>query len=98
MTQTLDSIISYCQLNRRVCPLPTKWNELHEMLPGKTGVGGGLEPPAPLILAAWYESSVIAKRSRLIQHLKWASDHQFLATVGKFLRSLPEDQWHHLDD
>jgi len=70
MTESLDSLISYCQLNRRVCPFPTKWNELYEMLPRKTRVGGGFKPPAPLILAAWYEASDSMKRARLVEHLQ----------------------------
>ncbi len=75
--------------------MPDKWIDLYKMLPETKRVGSGFEPSAPLVLAAWYEASDSLKRERLFKHLGWASDHQALNVVGKFLRSLPEDQWHH---
>jgi hypothetical protein len=57
MKEKLSSLINYCSSDGRVCPLPMKWNELWEMLPGRKRVGDAWEPPLPLILAAWSESS-----------------------------------------
>jgi len=51
---TLDEIIEFAQAEGRICPVPTRWNELWEMLPDCKRVGFGWEPPLPLTLAAWH--------------------------------------------
>ena len=33
MTDTVESLIAYCQENGRVCPQPTHWHRLWELLP-----------------------------------------------------------------
>jgi hypothetical protein len=38
------------------------------------------------------------KRERLVEHIRWAHDYGALDTVASFLRSLPENEWHHLGD
>ena len=50
---------------------------------------------APLILAAWWEASDNEKKERLKLHIRWANNHGALAAIDKFLRSLPESDWHH---
>jgi hypothetical protein len=75
-----------------------RWNELWEMLPGKARKGLGWEPPLPLILAAWWNTSVTEKRNGLEEHLRYAEEQGILEKVGGFLRSLPEDQWFHETD
>ncbi len=78
--------------------MPSKWNDLWEMLPNRSRVGGGWEPALPLILAAWYDTPVMLKVLRLREHLEWAEQHGSLDAVDKFLRDLPEMEWHHLSD
>ena len=95
---SLDSIIAYCAEAGRVCPVPPRWYELWEMLPDRRRrVGGGWEPPAPLILGAWWNTSVVEKRDRLREHILWSSSHGSLADVEAFLRTLPEGDWLHVD-
>lgn len=72
MSTQLQSLIDYCSENERVCPMPSKWNDLWEMLPNRSRVGGGWEPALPLILAAWYDTPVMLKVLRLREHLEWA--------------------------
>jgi hypothetical protein len=91
----LEQLLAYCSANSRVCPQPQRWNELYQMLPETHRKGMGFEPPVPLILAAWWEASDRQKKERLKVHLLWANDHGALATIGKFLRSLAESDWHH---
>ena len=98
MSTQLQSLIDYCSENERVCPMPSKWNDLWEMLPNRSRVGGGWEPALPLILAAWYDTPVMLKVLRLREHLEWAEQHGSLDAVDKFLRDLPEMDWHHLSD
>lgn len=94
----LSALIDYCTADRRVCPVPHRWNELWESLPDRRRVGSGWEPPLPLILSAWWHTSNVEKALRLREHLNWAEAHGRLQEVDLFLRALPEDQWHHLDD
>lgn len=78
--------------------MPQRWNKLWELLPNRRRVGSGWEPPVPLILAAWNESSVLEKIIRLAAHIEWADRHSVLDSVSAFLRALREDEWFHLSD
>ena len=98
MTSRLDELLTLCVLNGRVSPMPQQWTDLWEMLPNKARHGGGWEPPLPLILGGWWETSDSDKRNRLELHVRWAAEHRVLDRVGEFLRSLPENQWHHIGD
>jgi len=98
MSTQLDAIISYCSENERVCPQPKKWNELWNMLPNRARQGSGWEPALPLILAAWHDTPALLKILRLREHLEWAEKHGELDSVDKFLRALPETDWHHLGE
>jgi hypothetical protein len=98
MTSQLDELLTLCALNDRVCPMPQQWTDLWEMLPNKARRGAGWEPPLPLILGGWWETSDSDKRERLELHVRWAAEHDVLDRVGEFLRSLPENQWHHIGD
>jgi hypothetical protein len=91
----LQQLLIYCRENGRVCPMPQHWNRLWEMLPNRSRRGVGWEPSLPLILAAWWEASDEAKQERLELHLRWATEHAVLDQVAAFLRSLPENEWHH---
>ena len=81
------------QSDGRVCPMPTLWNELWDILPDRKRKGAGYEPSAPLILIAWWDTTADQKRQRLIQHINYAADHGILEKVDKFLRELKPDQW-----
>jgi hypothetical protein len=97
MSDDVDSVVAYCRENRRVCPVPQRWNEFYELLPAKRRVGVGYEPAVPLILSAWWETSDRDKRQRLEVHIRWAHQYGVLETIDAFLRSLPESDWHHAD-
>ncbi len=91
----LDALLAYVQSDSRVCPLPIFWSRLWEILPGRMRVGAGWNPPAPLILAAWGETTSEEKRERLIKHVRYAAEHDALNEVEKYLRGLTPDQWHY---
>jgi hypothetical protein len=74
------------------------WSQLWELLPDRRRVGLGWQPSAPLILAAWWETTDQDKQQRLIAHIQWAHDHGELEQVNQYLRSLSEDQWHHIGE
>jgi len=92
---TVEETLALCLVKSRVCPQPRKWNQLYEILPNRTRVGGGWQPALPLILAAWWDTTDISKRSRLREHIEWAAQNGALSIVHTFLASLPEGEWHH---
>jgi len=94
----LQSLKTYVRSERRVCPMPQRWKELWEMLPERRRVGGGWEPPLPLILDGWWHTSAQEKMLRLQQHLEYAAAHGVLEEVDAFLRALPEAEWAHLGE
>lgn len=98
MRDTVESLISYCRENNRVCPNPQLWKQLGEMLPNRTPVGSGWKPALPLILGAWHYSSDEEKVRRLVEHIKWAAEHGSFESVSLFLRGLAEDDWFHVSD
>ena len=95
---SVQSLKAYCAENNRICPIPRRWNKLWELLPNRRRVGGGWDPPAPLILAAWHETVGLEKMLRLATHIEWADRHGALESVAVFLRTLREDEWFHLSD
>ena len=101
MNQTLleqfESLLRFIKASGRVCPQPQAWNKLYEMLPDKKRVGNGWEPPLPLILAAWWDTPNLMKMMRLQEHIDYALAKGVLPEVDRFLRSLRDDEWHHLD-
>ncbi len=76
-----------------ICPMPTKWSEVHTALVAVWKAEGqepGEEPPVPLILAAWHETPSLMKHLRWIETVEWAERHgcsgliQALAEEEKF--------------
>ena len=99
MTESLQTLWEYCTSNNRLVPMPPEWSQLHGMLKDqRRNPEGGWIPPAPLILAAWWDSSPFEKQSRFKEHLEWSSEQGQLEEVGAFLRSLSETQWCHLGE
>jgi hypothetical protein len=98
INESKDELIAYCRENSRVCPMPKRWKDLWMMLPNRKRVGAGWEPPLPLILAAWHDTTAALKMLRLVEHIEWAVKFDQLVTIGQFLRALPENEWFHLGD
>lgn len=98
MSDSLEELFAYCRANRRVCPVPMKWNDLYRMLPNARQEGAGWKPALPLILGAGWHASDEEKQQRLAEHLAWASDHGALEKVTAFLRGLSEEEWHHVGE
>jgi len=70
------------------------WNRLWELLPNRRRLGLGWEPPLPLILAAWWESSDSDKRNRFHFHLRWTSDHGSTEPVADRRADMKAEDWH----
>ncbi len=98
MSESVESLVAYCRENNRVCPLPQQWKRLWEMLPNRTQVGAGWQPPLPLILAAWFDTPAMLKMLRLAEHIEWAAHHGALDPAAQFLRELREEDWYHIGE
>ena len=95
--ETIESLWSYCIESNRA--IPKDWNKLWQMLLNKKQkASGGWEPPLPLILAAWFETTPIEKNLRFKEHIQWAAKNNQLEEIGKYLKSLTEEEWYHFDE
>ena len=88
-----DGLIQRMTAGGRICPMPQLWNRLWEMLPDKSRLGGGWEPPLPLILGAWHETTNAEKRERFQEHLCWADAHGVLDKALMLLESAGPNDW-----
>lgn len=95
---TLESLIIYSNANERICPKPMVWQGLYDRLKGTERVGAGWEPPLPLILAAWSDSSHNEKKMRFIKHLEWADKQNQIKEIAEYIYRLKEKDWLHEDD
>ena len=95
---TLEQALAVAQANARVCPQPQKWNELYELLPNRSRIDAGWQPPLPLILAAWWDTPAIAKMARFREHLEWAARHGAIDTVLSYIESLAKRDLHHVGE
>jgi len=87
--ETFESLWKYCTSDNRVCPMPMKWNDVFNMLKDHENLN------LPLILNGWEMSSPLEKNLRFKNHIQSATNSDQLDEIGKYLRSLPEDQWVH---
>jgi hypothetical protein len=98
VSESAESLIAFCRENARVCPMPQRWTALRDLLPNRTRVGVGWQPPLPLILGAWSDTPGMLKMLRLTEHIEWAAKHGALESVALYLRGLGEEDWFHLGD
>ncbi len=95
--EIFDSLWEYCSSNNRV--IPRDWHKLYEMLVNKRRKpSGGWEPSLPLILAAWNVTTPIEKQLRFKEHIQWAHDNGQIEQIGRYIRSLSEEDWYHFGE
>jgi hypothetical protein len=90
----LEELMTESRKDKRVCPQPRIWNEIWERLPNRRRMGVGWEPPAPLILAAWWETSDADKRDRFHSHLRWTAEHGAIGEIGDLIFKMQPQDWH----
>jgi hypothetical protein len=86
----LEKLLAETSQNGRVCPMPPQWANLWKQLPKADGA----EPPLPLILGAWWNTSNQDKRERFELHLCWAEKYGALSSITAFLNNLTNADWH----
>lgn len=94
MIDTMQAFRAKVKERGWVCPQPQKWNEMWELLPDKSRNGPGWQPPLPLILAAWWETSNLDKMFRFDEHLQWAVDRGATEVILDYLGALKPEDWH----
>jgi hypothetical protein len=75
-----------------VCPQPSVWADIHQLLQQKWEAAGrlGEPPPFPLILAGWIYSSDLDKQSRWQMTVDWAVSNGYAELVN----SISDDQFY----
>ena len=96
MDKTLYDLLNFCESNNRVCPKSVYWHSVWSILPAT--IKGEKPPPIPVILVESLRTSEIMQQLVFRLHIHWAYDHGMLEKVDRYLRSLKEDQWHHLSE
>lgn len=94
----VDDVMEYCRANYRICPMPQQWNKLWEILPGKGRVASGRQPPLPLILDSWHDTTPDMKMERLTEQIQWAVKHHAIVPVIGYLYGLAEEDWLHFGE
>lgn len=95
---TSQELIEFARSNGRICPQPKRWNEMYQLLPHPRRVGNGWEPALPLILAAWWDTLALSKRTRVEEYIRWADQQNALLLVEDFLGALKEEDWYHFGE
>jgi len=96
MDKTFSDLLNFCESNNRICPTSACWHALRCILPDAST--GEKPPPIPIILVESLKTSDIMRQLVFRKHLQWAYDHGVIQEVDRYLRSLPEDQWHHTEE
>jgi len=97
--ETFESLWEYCTSNNRVCPQYKVWQEVFKILKNTeklNGHGGEREPADPYIIYHnWEHIMPIELQFQFQRYIEWAEDHKQLDEIGKYLRSLKEEDWAH---
>ena len=97
--ETFESLWKYCTSNNRLCPQYKIWQEVFKLLKDTkklSGHGGDREPTEHYIIYHnWEHIMPIELQFQFKSYLEWVLDHNQLDEIGKFLRTLPEEDWAH---
>ena len=94
----LADFIPYTQERDRICPRLMEWNDFYAKIGGSrrdTASGIIWDPMPPLVLSAWNFSNDDERQKRFQEHLAWSAQRGTLHIAETYLRSLPEEAWHH---
>lgn len=92
-----DQLTQEAKRKNRVCPKPAQWQQLHDMLRTKAPAASGALAP-PLAGTEWQVTNSLAKRLSFRNLIDWAIGNGLAEDALRFVRALPEDQWHHMGE
>ncbi len=93
---TLEAVFLEATRANRVCPKPEQWESLYRLLTAAPNQQS--EVAAPLLGVAWADTPSLAKRMCLKDQIQWAAAHGLTDSTYRYLKGLPEDQWHHMGE
>jgi len=91
----LNNLLKHIEGNALICPMPSLWNKLYDLILNKKSVHNGDSdniPSPPLILGAWQESDA-SKAERFKEHIHFAYENNELEEVEEFIMDLKYDDW-----
>lgn len=103
MTQQLSSkakaLLEYCLINERVCPIRDYWNHLWVInTQAKTFDLVLNQYKTPILDKYSSEKDKIQRSLRLRKYIEFADKHKLIDKMDTFIRSIPENKWHHFYD
>lgn len=97
--ETFKSLWEYSTSDNRLFPQYKIWQEVFKILKNVnklSGHGGEREPADPYIIYQnWEHVMPIELQFQFQRYIEWASDNHQLDEIGKYLRSLGEEEWIH---
>jgi hypothetical protein len=93
-----DLLMQEARRNNRVCPQPAQWRQLHDLLCAKAPAAAGARPGPPFAPGEWKITTSLAKRLSFRSLLDWAIANRLVEDALRFVRALPEEQWHHMGE
>ena len=98
-SEKAQALLEYCLMNDRVCPKRDFWNHLWAInAKAKTFDSILNQNKLPVLDKNSTEKEKIQRSVRLRKYIEYADKNKLIDEMDKFLRSIPEDKWHHFYD
>lgn len=96
LSEKAQALLEYCLINHRVCPKRDFWNYLW-VINAKTKTFDSIlnQNKLPVLDKNSTEKEKIQRSVRLRKYIEYADKNKLIDEMDKFLRSIPEDKWHH---
>ena len=96
LSEKAQALLEYCLINDRVCPKRDFWNHLW-VINAKAKTFDSLlnQNKLPVLDKNSTEKEKIQRSVRLRKYIEYADKNKLIDEMDKFLRSIPEDKWHH---
>ena len=96
LSEKAQALLEYCLMNDRVCPKRDFWNHLW-VINAKAKTFDSLlnQNKLPVLDKNSTEKEKIQRSVRLRKYIEYADKNKLIDEMDNFLRSIPEDKWHH---
>ena len=96
LSEKAQALLEYSLINDRVCPKRDFWNHLW-VINAKTKTFDSVlnQNKLPVLDKNSTEKEKIQRSVRLRKYIEYADKHNLIGEMDKFIRSIPEDKWHH---
>lgn len=96
LSEKAQALLEYCLINDRVCPERDFWNHLW-VINAKAKTFDSLlnQNKLPVLDKNSTEKEKIQRSVRLRKYIEYADKNKLIDEMDKFIRSIPEDKWHH---